>query len=89
MQVSAELPLPDWYRSPIRPPQPDTAPSGLDAWKKLCWSLWLNSFGGRRTDLLKYCARVVGWISVPTFSATAIRPASNSGRSGSIAGASA
>ena len=28
MQVSVALPLPDWSRSPIRPPQPEVAPSG-------------------------------------------------------------
>ena len=33
MQVRLALPLPDWSRSPIRPPQPLVAPSGLLAWK--------------------------------------------------------
>ena len=78
MQVSAAVPLPFWNTSPIRPPQPLVAPSGLEAWKKLCWSLWLNSFGGRRTVRLLYWVLVVGSTSVPTFSATAILPAAKS-----------
>ena len=89
MQVSVEEPLPLWNRSPIRPPQPEVAPSGLLACQKLCWSLWLNNLGGSGTELLVYCALVVGWISDPTFSATAILPALNSGSSGAIVGASA
>ena len=89
MQVSVALPLPDWNRSPSRPPQPEVAPSGLLACQKLCWSLWLNNLGGRRTELAVYCALVVGWISVPTFSTTAIRPALQIGSSGLSVGASA
>jgi hypothetical protein len=30
-QVSVAVPLPLWNRSPMRPPQPELAPSGLDA----------------------------------------------------------
>ena len=33
MQVSVAVPLPLWNTSPIRPPQPEVAPSGLEAWK--------------------------------------------------------
>jgi len=51
MQVRVEVSLPDWKRSPIRPPQPEIAPSGLDACQKLCWSLWLNNLGGSGTFL--------------------------------------
>src|ERR1044072_1487053 len=36
MQVRVAVPLPDWRRSPMRPPQPDVAPSGFDACQKLC-----------------------------------------------------
>src|SRR5258708_3521766 len=49
MQVRVEVPLPDWNRSPIRPPHPEGAPSGLEACQKLCWSLWLNNLGGSCT----------------------------------------
>ena len=33
MQVVVAVPLPAWNRSPIRPPQPEVAPSGDEAWK--------------------------------------------------------
>src|SRR3954471_24539871 len=73
----------------MRPPQPELAPSGDDACQYDCWSLCENSLGGSGTDPARYCALVVGATSVPTFSSTAILPASNSGSSGASAGASA
>ena len=87
--VNVELPLPDSKMSPMRPPQPDSAPSGADACQVDCWSLCENSLAGSLTDLLLYCALVVGWIRVPMLSSTPSWPPSNSGIRGARLGASA
>ena len=88
-QVKVDLPLPDWNRSPTRPPQPEVAPSGSELCQTDCWSLCENSLGGSGTLLALYWARVVGWIRVPTLSSTPMRPASNRVLSGASSGASA
>ena len=81
--------MPDSNRSPVRPPQPDTAPSGEDDCHTDCWSLCEKSLGGKGTDFARYCALVVGCMSVPTFSMTPIWPALKIGTSGPSSGASA
>jgi hypothetical protein len=47
MQVSVAVPLPAWSRSPIRPPQPEVAPSGLEACQKLCALIGVGGLAGR------------------------------------------
>src|SRR5574341_1596058 len=88
-QVKVALPLPAMNKSPMRPPQPEVAPSAPEDCQNDCWSLCENSLGGSGTDLAVYSALPVGWISVPTLSSTPMRPASNQGRSGANSGASA
>ena len=88
-QVNVALLLPASNRSPMRPPQPDAAPSGADDCQTDCWSLCENSLGGSGTDFAVYCALVVGCTSVPTLSGTPIVPALKSGSSGASSGASA
>ena len=88
-QVKVAFPLPATKRSPMRPPQPDVAPSGDDDCQTDCWSLCEKSLGGSGTDFAVYCAFVVGCTSVPTLSMTPRCPASNSGSSGASSGASA
>ncbi|HQW67952.1 MAG TPA: aminotransferase class IV, partial [Gemmatimonadales bacterium] len=58
MQVNAVVLLPEANRSPMRPPQPLTAPSAADACQMDCWSLCENSLGGSGTERAWYCARV-------------------------------
>src|SRR5450830_737854 len=84
--VKVALPLPLSNRSPMRPPQPDKAPSGIDDCHTDCWSLWENSLGGSLTDLLVYWVLVVGCTRVPTLSSTPSWPPSNKGSSGATAG---
>src|SRR5258705_1528921 len=88
-QVKVALPLPASNKSPMRPPQPEVAPSGADDCQTDCWSLWENNLGGSGTDFALYCAFVVGCTSVPTFNITASRLLVNSGSSGASSGASA
>ena len=89
MQLKLALALLARNWSPMRPPQPEVAPSGLAACHTLCWSLCEKSFGGKGTDCALYCAKVVGCTSVPTLSSTPILPASNNALSPPICGASA
>ncbi len=86
-QVKVALPLPATKRSPMRPPQPDAAPSGDCDCQYDCWSLCENSLGGNGTDPAVYCALVVGWTSVPTLSITPSLPALKIGSSGASSGA--
>ena len=88
-QVKVALPLPATNRSPMRPPQPDDAPSGDDDCQTDCWSLCENSLGGSGTEPAVYCAFVVGCTSVPTLSITPSLPPVKSGSSGASSGASA
>src|SRR5450432_2090689 len=80
--VKVALPLPATNRSPMRPPQPEAAPSGACDCQTDCWSLCENSLGGSGTDCAVYCAFVVGCTSVPTLSITPMRPPANRGSSG-------
>ncbi len=89
MQVNVLLPLPAANRSPMRPPQPEVAPSGESDCQNDCWSLCENSLGGSGTERAVYWALVVGCTSVPTLSSVAILPASKIGSSGASPGASA
>ena len=75
-QVNVALPLPAANRSPMRPPQPDVAPSGADDCHTDCWSLCENSLGGNGTERLVYWVLVVGTISGPTLAMMASLPAS-------------
>jgi hypothetical protein len=88
-QVKVAWLFDDRNKSPMRPPQPEVEPSGSELCQTDCWSLCENSLGGSGTLLALYCASVVGCMSVPTFSSTAMRPASNSVFSGASSGASA
>ena len=88
-QVNVAVPLPAIIRSPMRPPQPDVAPSGADDCHTDCWSLCENSLGGSGTARARYCALVVGCTSVPTFSNTDNCRLPNKGNSGAISGARA
>src|SRR5512143_1551712 len=88
-QVKVALPLPAIRRSPMRPPQPEVAPSGDDDCQNDCWSLCENSLGGSGTERLVYWVLSVGCINVPMFSSVASRPLWNSGSSGASSGASA
>ena len=74
-QVKVALPLLAANRSPMRPPQPEVAPSTADDCHTDCWSLGENSLGGSGADLLVYRGFVVGCTSVPTLSITPIQPA--------------
>ena len=89
MQVSPARPLAESIRSAMRPPQPVRAPSTLDDCQRLAWSLWENSLGGAGTAPERYCASVIGAISVPMFSITASRPPSKTGLIADSPGASA
>jgi hypothetical protein len=64
-QVKVAWPLDDRNRSPMRPPQPEVAPSGNEDCQTDCWSLCENSLGGNGTLRALYCASVVGWIRCP------------------------
>ena len=77
-QVNVARALLDRNRSPMRPPQPEVAPSGSDDCHTDCWSLCENSLGGSGTLRALNWALVVGCIRVPTLSSTPRRPASNS-----------
>ena len=88
MQVSVAVPLPRLQQvadppAPARgrafgiatPARSSAGRCGRTAWAAAARSCWCS------------CVLLVGWISVPTLSTTASRPASNSGMSGASSGA--
>ncbi len=89
MLVKVALPLPDASRSPIRPPQPDCAPSAASDCQTDCWSLCENSLGGSGTVRAWYCASVVGTTIGPTLATIAALRWSNSAFICASCGASA
>ena len=73
-QVKVVRPLLDRNKSPMRPPQPEVAPSGFELCQTDCWSLCENSLGGSGTLAAVYCALVVGWTRVPMLKITPNSP---------------
>src|SRR4051812_32059461 len=70
-----DRPLSEFKRSAQRPPQPEReSRSGIDVCHWITWSLCEKSCGGTGTLLARYCVRLIGKSSVPTFGRIASLP---------------
>ena len=75
MQVKADPPaLPAWNKSPMRPPHPELAPSGLEDCQYDCWSLCEKSLGGKLAPPAVYWALVMGCTKLPILRRTLNAP---------------